>query len=40
MCGIAGFVTQNANKPMRPIVEYMTSTIVHRGPDDSGVMGR
>ena len=37
MCGFAGFVSQKANKSMRTIVEHMVSTIVHRGPDDSGL---
>src|ERR1035438_4116612 len=35
MCGIAGFVTvQPSDSPS--IVERMTDTIRHRGPDDSG----
>src|ERR1035437_9523294 len=35
MCGIAGFVTvQPSGSPS--IVERMTDTIRHRGPDDSG----
>ena len=35
MCGIAGFVTvQPSDSPS--IIERMTDTIRHRGPDDSG----
>ncbi len=34
MCGIAGIV---AETPSRDLVERMTRTLTHRGPDDSGV---
>jgi asparagine synthase (glutamine-hydrolysing) len=36
MCGICGFVL-SGNAPIVPgVVERMTDTLVHRGPDDSG----
>jgi asparagine synthase (glutamine-hydrolysing) len=40
MCGITGFLeTTNANGPetMREFVSRMTETLIHRGPDDSGI---
>jgi len=36
MCGIAGFVTQSTSLNGRRVVEHMTDTIRHRGPDDFG----
>lgn len=39
MCGIAGYLDLNKNDSaaeMTALVERMTGTIVHRGPDDSG----
>jgi asparagine synthase (glutamine-hydrolysing) len=35
MCGIAGF-TQNARNPDDGVIRRMTSTLVHRGPDQQG----
>ena len=34
MCGIAGIIGE---APSRETVEAMTRTLVHRGPDDSGM---
>ena len=36
MCGIAGFVTVEPSSPQKSILERMTDSIRHRGPDDSG----
>ena len=36
MCGIAGYVTTEPGAENRVILERMTDTIRHRGPDDSG----
>lgn len=36
MCGIAGFWGKS-NAPSRAVVEDMTATLAHRGPDDSGI---
>ncbi len=36
MCGIAGFVNANGASAERSIVERMTATIAHRGPDGDG----
>ncbi|HXW33340.1 MAG TPA: asparagine synthase (glutamine-hydrolyzing) [Acidimicrobiales bacterium] len=38
MCGIAGFLDRSAARPrgMHEILDLMVSTLVHRGPDDSG----
>src|SRR5579862_4292920 len=38
MCGICGFVTVNpAAAPSRDVLQRMCASIVHRGPDDSGM---
>jgi len=37
MCGIAGFVTQAGSRDARTVLEDMTASIRHRGPDDCGV---
>jgi asparagine synthase (glutamine-hydrolysing) len=40
MCGIAGFQWRRAHHPtdrLRRIIQAMTDTLTHRGPDDSGV---
>lgn len=38
MCGICGFVTANPSVvPAREVLERMCASIVHRGPDDSGM---
>ncbi len=36
MCGIAG-VVERGRVPERALVERMSSTLIHRGPDDAGV---
>ena len=36
MCGIAGYVTTQPAPESRAVLERMTDTIRHRGPDDSG----
>jgi asparagine synthase (glutamine-hydrolysing) len=36
MCGIAGFVTVEPSSPQKSILERMTDSIRHRGPDASG----
>jgi asparagine synthase (glutamine-hydrolysing) len=36
MCGITGFVGHKCLPDARAIVEQMTATLVHRGPDDEG----
>jgi asparagine synthase (glutamine-hydrolysing) len=36
MCGIAGFVSQDASSGASAILRRMTEAIAHRGPDDSG----
>src|SRR4051794_17958118 len=36
MCGIAGFVNREGIKADRSIVERMTATLAHRGPDGDG----
>jgi len=37
MCGIAGFVTLAAPPDARRVLESMTASVQHRGPDDGGV---
>src|SRR5271165_572134 len=37
MCGIAGFVNGAGQTADRPIIERMTSTLAHRGPDGDGM---
>jgi asparagine synthase (glutamine-hydrolysing) len=37
MCGIAGFVNRSGLKADRNIVDRMTATLAHRGPDGDGV---
>ncbi len=37
MCGIAGFITVEAQTGNEPVLQRMTSAIAHRGPDDSRV---
>ena len=36
MCGITGFVTVNASSESPSVIERMTDSIRHRGPDDAG----
>src|SRR5262245_9316026 len=36
MCGIAGFVTGDGSAADRAVLERMTATLGHRGPDGSG----
>jgi len=36
MCGIAGFVSQSQYRDGRSVLQQMTDTIRHRGPDDVG----
>ena len=40
MCGIAGFVNRAGQPADREIVERMTATLAHRGPDGDGVYCR
>jgi asparagine synthase (glutamine-hydrolysing) len=38
MCGITGFTYESGNwETKRAVLQAMTSTLVHRGPDDSGL---
>ena len=37
MCGIAGFVNRAGLDADRGIVERMTATLAHRGPDGDGI---
>ena len=37
MCGFAALIGINGNPADPKVVERMTSTLVHRGPDDSGI---
>jgi asparagine synthase (glutamine-hydrolysing) len=37
MCGIAGFVNREGEAANREIIERMTATLSHRGPDGSGI---
>jgi asparagine synthase (glutamine-hydrolysing) len=37
MCGITGFLMQDALLERRAILRKMTETLVHRGPDDEGL---
>ncbi len=37
MCGIAGILKKDGNPPDVGIIERMTNTMVHRGPDDQGI---
>lgn len=37
MCGIAGFYTKKNNLNFIDILDRMSSVIIHRGPDDSGM---
>ena len=37
MCGIAGFVNREGQAADRGIVERMTATLAHRGPDGDGI---
>ncbi len=37
MCGIAGFVNRSGLQADRAIVECMTATLTHRGPDGDGI---
>src|SRR5437868_5794118 len=36
MCGIAGFVNPDGRTADRAVVERMTATLTHRGPDGDG----
>jgi len=36
MCGIAGIIAPQVNR-YRDTIQRMTSTLAHRGPDDSGM---
>ena len=38
MCGIAGFVNRPGQTADRGIVERMTATLRHRGPDGDGIL--
>lgn len=38
MCGICGVLALKGQKPEQAVVERMTDTLKHRGPDDSGVL--
>lgn len=37
MCGIVGVLSVNQTRPIERIVQAMNDTIVHRGPDGSGI---
>jgi asparagine synthase (glutamine-hydrolysing) len=37
MCGIAGFVNRQGLRADRAVVERMTATLAHRGPDGDGI---
>ena len=36
MCGIAGFVTRDRDPRASGVLDQMTASLRHRGPDDSG----
>lgn len=36
MCGVAGYINLNSAPASRTVIDAMTRTIAHRGPDDSG----
>jgi asparagine synthase (glutamine-hydrolysing) len=36
MCGIAGYITVSPSPPQRAVLERMTDSLRHRGPDGSG----
>src|SRR5438093_200966 len=36
MCGIVGFVDRSARADSSPLLQRMNSSLVHRGPDDTG----
>ncbi len=36
MCGIAGIISPNYHKVDKVVIEKMTHTLLHRGPDGSG----
>ena len=38
MCGIAGIVAMHGARPERETVERMRDSLVHRGPDDDGLL--
>ena len=38
MCGIAGIVALNGSPPERETVERMRDSLLHRGPDDDGLL--
>jgi asparagine synthase (glutamine-hydrolysing) len=38
MCGICGYINLNGKPTDQEIVERMNQTLVHRGPDDAGVV--
>jgi asparagine synthase (glutamine-hydrolysing) len=38
MCGICGYINLNGHPAGREIVERMNRVLVHRGPDDAGVL--
>ena len=41
MCGIAGIAAfRNARSPVREQIHAMCETIVHRGPNDEGILAR
>ena len=37
MCGIAGFMLKNGQRPEPALLEAMARTLAHRGPDDHGI---
>ena len=37
MCGITGFLTHPGSSNLSVSVRIMADTLIHRGPDDSGV---
>lgn len=36
MCGITGIFNLQSSKPLRPIIQTMTDTLAHRGPNSDG----
>lgn len=37
MCGVSGFLWRMSQESARPLIQQMTMSLKHRGPDDSGV---
>ena len=38
MCGIAGWISSEGEKPRRDVIVGMTRALAHRGPDAEGIV--